>query len=105
MIARIWRGATRAEDADAYADYLRRTGVKEYRETPGNEGVFMLRRIVDGRAEFMMITLWRDLDAVRSFAGDDVATAVFYPRDDDYLIERELTAEHWEIVDRSQSSS
>jgi hypothetical protein len=32
MIVRIWRGATRAEDADAYAEYLRRTGVKEYRE-------------------------------------------------------------------------
>lgn len=102
MIARIWRGATRAEDADAYADYLRRTGVKEYRKTSGNEGVFMLRRIVGGRAEFMVLTLWQDLDAVRAFAGDDVATAMFYPRDDHYLVERELTAEHWEVVERAE---
>src|SRR5919106_7014307 len=36
MIARTWRGAVRAEDADAYLDYLEATGLKEYRATPGN---------------------------------------------------------------------
>ena len=32
MIARIRQGATRAEDADAYLDFLHETGFKEYRE-------------------------------------------------------------------------
>jgi hypothetical protein len=35
MIARIWRGATRAEDAEGYVGYLEGTGLKEYRETAG----------------------------------------------------------------------
>lgn len=43
MIARIWRGVTRASDADAYFDYLRETGLKEYAATPGNRGVQTLR--------------------------------------------------------------
>ena len=45
MIARIWRGRTPAEKADAYHDYLRATGLKEYAETTGNLGVNALRRI------------------------------------------------------------
>lgn len=98
MIARIWRGAVRAEDADAYAEYLRGTGVRGYAETPGNLGVHMLRRIEGDRAEFLMLTSWDSLDAVRGFAGDDVETAVFYPQDDRFLVDRDLTATHWEVA-------
>ena len=39
MIARTWRGATRAEDGDGYLEYLERTGLAEYRNTAGNEVV------------------------------------------------------------------
>ena len=45
MIARIWRGITLAEKADAYIDYLNETGLKAYAETPGNRGVQVLRRL------------------------------------------------------------
>lgn len=45
MIARIWRGATLAEKADAYLDYLEATGLPAYRSTPGNTGVQVLHRI------------------------------------------------------------
>jgi heme-degrading monooxygenase HmoA len=98
VIARIWRGAVRAEDADEYAEYLRGTGVTGYSETPGNLGVHMLRRIEGDRAEFLMLTFWESLEAVRGFAGDDVETAVFYPEDDRFLVDRDLTATHWEVA-------
>ena len=38
MIARIWRGWTRQEDADDYVAYLRETGEPVSRGTPGNQG-------------------------------------------------------------------
>ena len=44
MIARIWRGAVRAPDADEYTAYIRDTGIAEYLQTPGNRGAWMLRR-------------------------------------------------------------
>ena len=53
MIARSWRGATKAQDAETYLEYLHRTGFAEYRKTPGNRGVLGLRRIVKDRAEFL----------------------------------------------------
>ena len=99
MIARIWRGAVRRGDADRYAEYMRGTGVKEYAETAGNQGVLMLRRDESARSEFVMVTLWESWDAVRAFAGDDVERAVFYPEDDAFLVERDLTATHYEVAE------
>lgn len=103
MIARTWRGWTSAADADRYVDYLNETGVKEYRGTPGNRGVLVLRRIADDRAEFLLVSLWDTMDAVRAFAGDDVAVAVFYPEDDAFLVDRERHADHFEVVGASDS--
>ncbi len=98
MIARTWRGATRAEDAAAYVEYLNRTGFREFRETPGNLGAFGLRRITDARAVFLIVSLWESEDAIRRFAGDDVERAVFYPEDDRFLVERDDHAEHYDVV-------
>lgn len=98
MIARIWRGVTRAEDADAYVDYLDRTGVSEYRSTAGNRGVLVLRALEGERAEFTLVSLWETMDAVRAFAGDDAERAVFYPEDDAFLIDRDLTVRHYDVV-------
>lgn len=98
MIARTWRGTVRAEDADAYVDYLEETGLREYRETPGNLGVYALRRIDGDRCEFLLVTLWDDMDAVRAFAGPEPDTAVFYPQDDRFLIDRDVVSIHYEVV-------
>jgi heme-degrading monooxygenase HmoA len=98
MIARTWRGATRAEDAEAYLDYLNQTGFSEYRKTPGNHGVLGLRRIVNGRAEFLLLSLWDSEDGIRRFAGDDIEKAVFYPEDERFLVDRDDHVSHYEVV-------
>ncbi len=97
MIARIWKGAVRAADGDAYAAYMRDTGVAEYLSTPGNLSALMLRREVEDRTEFVMVTTWESMDAIKVFAGDDPERAVFYPEDDRYLIERDSTVAHYEV--------
>ena len=98
MIARIWKGAVRQADGDAYAEYMRATGLAAYVATPGNRGAWMLRRELDDRTEFLMITLWESLAAVKRFAGDDPETAVFYPEDERFLVERDLRATHYDLV-------
>jgi heme-degrading monooxygenase HmoA len=97
MIARIWKGAVRLQDGDAYAEYMERTGVAGYEATPGNRGVWMLRRDVGDRTEFVMFTLWESLDAVKAFAGEDYETAVYYPEDERFLVERDLKCAHYEV--------
>jgi heme-degrading monooxygenase HmoA len=98
IIARIWRGAVRPEDGDDYAQYMQKTGLAESRNTSGNLSATMLRRDMDDRTEFVMYTTWESMDAVRGFAGDDPERAVFYPEDDRFLIERDLTVAHYEVA-------
>lgn len=98
MIARIWRGAVAQADRDEYADYIDRTGVAGYTSTPGNRGVWMLRRDVDGKTEFLMFTLWDSVEAVEGFAGEHPEVAVFYPEDDRFLVERDEFVSHYEVV-------
>lgn len=97
MIARTWRGAVRQQDGDAYAAYMRETGLAEYANTPGNRGAYMLRRDDGDRSEFLMVSLWESMEAVRAFAGADVEQAVFYPEDDRFLVDRDLTSSHWTV--------
>lgn len=96
MIARIWRGAVRREDADAYVRYVRETGIAGYTETPGNRGAHLLRRDVGDLTEIVTLSFWDSMDAIRGFAGDDPERAVFYPEDDRYLVERDESVAHYE---------
>jgi heme-degrading monooxygenase HmoA len=98
MIMRTWRGAVRPEDADRYLEHQAGTGVREYRETPGNLGAMVLRRSVDALIEVTTISFWTSIDAVRAFAGDDPEQAKFYPGDDELLVEKDLHVHHFEIV-------
>jgi heme-degrading monooxygenase HmoA len=97
VIARTWRGWTRAQDADRYFEYVNATGVQALSSTPGNLGVYVLRRVVDDRAEVVVISLWESLEHVRAFAGEDVGRAVFYPEDEAYLVERDWTVAHYDV--------
>ena len=101
MIARIWRGVVRTQDADAYVEYIRDTGLREYATTPGNHGAWMLRRTDGDRTEVVTFSLWESYEAIRAFAGDDPEAAVFYPEDDRYLLERDDRVAHYEVADEA----
>ena len=98
MIARIWTGATRSADADAYERYMREVALPGYAGVAGNQGVLMLRRARDDdRTEFTMITVWEGLESIMAFSGPDPERAVFYPRDEEFLVERDLTVRHYDV--------
>jgi heme-degrading monooxygenase HmoA len=105
MIARLWRGATPIEKAEEYQRYVVETGIRAYRSTPGNRGAWILHREVGTRTEFLVLSMWDSWDAIRRFAGDDVERAVFYPRDDEFLIERDLEVVHFEVADDERAEN
>ena len=100
MIARIWRGITLAEKADAYVNYLNETGLRDYAKTPGNQGVTMLRRQQGEHCEIVLISLWDSMAAVRAFAGENPERSVYYPEDEQYLLEMEPLVRHYEVAER-----
>jgi len=99
MIARQWHGRVRAADADAYYQYLLRTGVRDYRSVPGNRGVQVLRRQDGDEVHYLLTTLWDSWASIRAFAGEDVTRARYYPEDTRYLLELEPTVTHYEVLD------
>jgi len=99
MIARIWHGVTPESKGDEYFNYIMETGAKDYRSTEGNRGVYVLRRIRDGQAEFLLISLWDSFDVIRKFAGQDFEKAVYYySRDKEFLLELEPNVVHYEVL-------
>lgn len=92
----MWSGIVRTEDRDAYAGYVERTGMSAYRATRGNLDAWLLTRdLGDGRTEITTVSRWESLDAITAFAGDDIERAVFYPEDDEYLVERDERVRHY----------
>jgi heme-degrading monooxygenase HmoA len=65
MIARIWTSRTRPGMGKSYFEYLKRTGLKEYRATKGFKDVLVLTREIGDVTEYVLITLWEDMDAIR----------------------------------------
>jgi len=98
MIARVWHGEVPAERADEYHQYLLHTGVPDLQATPGNHGVYVMRRFADEHARFTMISLWDSLESIRAFAGEDEEKARYYPKDSDFLIELEPKVRHYDVL-------
>lgn len=99
MIARIWRGITLKEKADDYLAYLHETGLKDYAKTAGNRGVTVLRREQGEHCEIMLVSLWESMDAVRAFAGENPERSVYYPEDDQFLLQMEPLVRHYEVAE------
>jgi heme-degrading monooxygenase HmoA len=97
-IARIWRGRTLAAKADEYQSYLDKSGISRVRATPGNLGVTVLRRNDGEKTEFLVLSIWESVDAIKKFAGEDYQKAVILPRDREYLLEVEPNVLHYEIL-------
>jgi heme-degrading monooxygenase HmoA/uncharacterized damage-inducible protein DinB len=98
MIARSWDGLTKAEQADAYAEYLRHTGVKDLVATTGNRGVYVLRRREGDEARFRVLSLWDSMEGIRRFAGDEPERARYYPEDARFLKALDPHVAHFDVV-------
>ena len=103
MIARSWHGRVPSSEADAYYRYLERTGLSDYRTTPGNRGAFVFRRTEGEVTHYLITTLWDSIDAIKRFAGEEYTRARYYPEDDDYLLEREPAVVHHEVLQAAMS--
>jgi heme-degrading monooxygenase HmoA len=76
VIVRVWRGRTSRDNADAYQQLLATSVLPGIDRVQGFRGAELLRRDAGDEVEFMTLTRFASLDAVREFAGDDYERAV-----------------------------
>ena len=100
-IARVWFGTLRANRLDEYVAYMRRTGVKDLRETQGNQGVLLFTRKDGDLAEVSIISFWESEEAIRQFAGENINRARYYPEDHEYLLKLDPEVRHFKVEETS----
>lgn len=99
MIARIWKGEVPLERSDEYLERMRTVAIPDYKSTPGNQGAYCLHRLLDDRAEFVMLTFWESEDAIKAFNGDDINVAKYYDFDAEVLLEMAPHSDHYEVYE------
>ena len=105
MIARIWHGwAASFENADADEDFLRTSFLPAARRLAGYRGADVLRRSIGDEIEFVTITRFESLDAVRAFAGEDFERANVAPRARELLARFDAHCSHFEIAFTSEGA-
>jgi heme-degrading monooxygenase HmoA len=100
MISRIWHGWTTREKADAYQELLRSEVLPGIHRVKGFKGAHLLRRNGKEEVEFVTLTLFDSLEAVREFAGDDYEVAVVPPEARKLLSRFDERSTHYETVFR-----
>ena len=99
MIIREWRGRASSSQAHAYPKHFHEKVVPELRRVPGFAGAQLGRRQLDDKIEFLVLTRWRSMDAIRAFAGMDVEKAVVEPDAVAALIEFDSRVRHYDVVE------
>jgi heme-degrading monooxygenase HmoA len=99
MIARVWRGwAGSIAAADLYVEFLASTFLPSIHAIEGYRGASVIRRSVGAEVEFMTITRFTTLEAIRKFAGDDYEAAHVAPRARELLCRFDARCQHYELV-------
>jgi len=98
---RIWRGCASSNRRDAYPEHFRRNVLPALRTIQRFLGATLQREERVGMIEYLVLTNWQDMDAIRAFASTDVSLAVVEPEAVAVLVTFDTTARHFEVVETS----
>jgi heme-degrading monooxygenase HmoA len=101
MIIREWRGRAEPSKAEAYPYHFRNNVLPELRRVAGFLGAYLCRRPLDEGIEFLVLTRWRSIEAIRGFAGNDIAKAVVEPGAAAALLDFDASVQHYEVVEEA----
>jgi heme-degrading monooxygenase HmoA len=98
MIVRTWRGRAPADKPEDYAAHFNKTVLPELRALPGFVHAMLLRQARPEGFEFLVLTTWVSLDAVKAFAGERYERAVVEPGAVAALESFDATVEHFDLI-------
>jgi heme-degrading monooxygenase HmoA len=97
-VLRMWKGRSTVERGGEYVRHATKKVFPALRAIEGHRGAYLLRRIVDGAIEFVVLTLWDSMAAVRRFAGAQPDMAVVEAEARAILTSFDDRVTHYEIV-------
>jgi len=99
MIIREWRGRTIPSRAAEYPQHFRQSVMPELRHLPGFLGAHLAQREFDGKLEFVVLSRWQSIEAIRAFAGAEIGKAVVEPGAKAALTDFDATVRHYEVIE------
>ena len=99
MISRQWRGLAKPDCSQAYADHLRKETFPAIGKLPGFLRASILRRMLPEGVEYLVLTEWANLEAIRQFAGNNVECAVVPAAVREMMLEYDQVVRHYEIIE------
>jgi heme-degrading monooxygenase HmoA len=99
VIIREWRGRATRSNSDAYPKHFRSAVVPELHRLPGFLGAHLCQRDLGGTIEFLVLTKWQSMAAIRAFAGDDTGKAIVEPGGAAALADFDGRAQHYETIE------
>jgi len=90
MIVRIFRVVAHADRRDAFAEFFTGTALPLVRRQPGLVSVTAGLPMPDTPDEFSMVMIWRDVEALMAFAGEDWRRPHVHPDEEGIVKERHL---------------
>jgi heme-degrading monooxygenase HmoA len=101
MIVRTWRGRAALTNPDAYPSHFRHNVLPALRKIGGFRGAALLRENGADTIEFLVLTRWDSMEAIRAFAGDDPGHAVVEPEAVAALVSFDRRSRHYELVEEA----
>lgn len=98
LIARVWRGWAKPQNAEAYETHFRSAVVPHLADIGGYRGARLLRHVQGDEVGFVAITFFDSLDAIRAFAGADVERAIVEPEGRRALSRLDERCEHYTVA-------
>ncbi len=97
-ISRHWKGVAKIEEADHYIHHLRNDTFPKLARIEGFIKASIMRRPIREGMEFLIVTTWQSMEAIRKFAGESAETAVVPPSVQAMMVQYDREVAHYEVV-------
>jgi len=96
MIVRVFRVITEPGKRGIFEKFFREKAVPLMKGTDGIEEITFGLPRPESPDEFCIVMIWRDLDALKAFVGEDWQTPHVHPDEEGIVLERHL--HHYELL-------
>jgi hypothetical protein len=98
MIERHWKGIARIDQSDNYIKHLITETFPTVSLMKGFVKASILKRPVTGGVEFLIVTTWESIKAIKQFAGEQVDVANVPPEARAMMVEFDAFVRHYEVA-------
>jgi hypothetical protein len=101
MIMRHWCGRAATDQRDAYPAHFRAAILPQLQRIAGFRGASLLGAESASGIEFLVLTRWDPMGAIRTFAGEDIGHAVVEPATVAALVDFDRRVRHYDVIEEA----